>query len=479
MINTMTYVAIACWMTGLFITLLSTPLIRTWAINRKLLDRAGQFHTTHTVAVPRLGGLALIIAFDVVMSIAILCESERFNIPQEAWMLFWTCGLMFALGFCDDISPLGAKMKLIGQIVISFLAYWGGLRITQWINPFTQTVHLLDFWSMPVTIIWIVGVTNLVNLVDGVDGLAAGLTLFLMILISLLSGLGGNYFSLFLSVGMVGALIGFLYYNFPPAKIFLGDGGAYFLGALIAELALLNSNKGEVAVALIVPFFALGLPIIDTCFTIFRRGLVGLPIFRADRKHIHHRVIAMGFSRQRVVLLLYAVCGLFSLLALGIMISKGRLLPLFFGLFMFVMVMSARVFGFVQDWYKVGRLLADSVVRRKHTKYALLLGRLFAMESERSKNLDELWRNFGFILEKLRFQTVILKSSEGQRKWEAEKSGIPKDQRFMIQEIRGDHVTEMTFSCDLDQWDDETLRLLSELTAEAWMKAVIEWKRIH
>jgi UDP-GlcNAc:undecaprenyl-phosphate GlcNAc-1-phosphate transferase len=315
--------------------------------------------------------------------------------------------------------------------------------------------------------------------VDGVDGLATGLTLFLMLLLALLSGLGGNYFSLFLSLGMVGALAGFLYYNFPPAKIFLGDGGAYFLGVLIAELALLNSNKGELAVALIVPFFALGLPVIDTCFTIFRRGMIGLPIFRADRKHIHHRVIAMGFSRQRVVLLLYAVCGLFSLLALGVVVSNGRWLPLFFGLFMFVMIMSARVFGFVKDWYKVGRLLADSVVRRKHTKYALLLGQLLSLESERSRSVNDLWENFGFILEKLEFRTVQLKSADHQMLWKSIRHSETKNQRSIVQEIRSNGISEMVFTCDFDKWDEETLRLLSELSTEAWMKAVVIWERKH
>lgn len=474
----MTYVGLACWVSGMLVALILTPVIRSWATRKNLLDRAAQFHTTHSIAVPRLGGLALIVAFDIVIAIIVFCQSERFALPPEIWVLVGTCTLMFAMGFWDDITPLGARLKLAGQIIISFLAYYGGLRITQWVNPFTNTVHLLGIWESPVTILWIVGVTNLINLVDGVDGLAAGLCLFLMLLFSLLSGMGENYFSLFLSIGMVGALIGFLYYNFPPAKIFLGDGGAYFLGALTAELALLNSNKGEVAVALVVPFFAMGLPIIDTCFTIFRRGLVGLPIFRADRKHIHHRVGAMGFSRQRVVLLLYAVCGVFSLLAVGIVISKGRWLPVFFGLFMFTMVISARVFGFVQDWYKVGRIFSDSVVRRKHTKYALLLGQLLITEAERVGSLDELWQNFGHLVQKLKFRNVQLKSKDLQKQWKSSEESW-KEQRSCVQQIKGSVILEITFSCDEDQWDEETLKLVSELAAEAWVKASAAYEKKH
>jgi UDP-GlcNAc:undecaprenyl-phosphate/decaprenyl-phosphate GlcNAc-1-phosphate transferase len=480
LINTMSYWAVGCWMIGAVITLLLTPQVMKWAIARGLVDRAGQFHMTHQIAVPRLGGLALILAFDVVLSIIVLNPNPRFQPPPEYGIIFISCILMFGLGFCDDLKPLGAKFKLAGQILISLLAWWGGLKISQWVNPFTGTAHLLGVWEAPVTVLWLVGVTNLVNLVDGIDGLAAGMTLLLMMLISLLSGMSGNFFSLFLSLGMVGALLGFLYYNFPPAKIFLGDGGAYFLGFLIAELALLNSNKGEIAVALIVPFFALGLPIIDTCFAVFRRAVVGLPIFRADRRHIHHRIGAMGLSRRRVVLVLYAICGLFSLLALGIFISKGRWLPLFFGVFMFVMIMSARVFGFVQDWYKLGRILSASVLRRKHTRYALLLSQVLNMEVERSRSMEELWANFAYMLSKLQFVGAVLRTGVEQRVWRRDEAVVDAAElKMMIQELRGPSPMEISFTCEKGQWDEDTFRILTELAAEAWVKTSTEWKLRH
>ncbi len=456
---------------GLIISLCLTPLIRIWAIRKNLLDRAEQFHTTHTIAVPRLGGVSLVVAFVAILLVIVTMEpSSKAMGPGDIWILFWSCLGMFALGFWDDLKPLGAKKKLLIQILIAVLVYANGLRISSWVNPLTHTQHLLGILDAPLTIIWIVSVTNLINLVGGIDSLAGGLAFLMMLLLGILGCLAGNIFMLFLCLGMAGAILGFLYYNFPPAKIFMGDGGAYFLGALIAEMALINSNKGEVAVALIAPFLALGLPIIDASYTIFRRGLVGLPIFRADRKHLHHKLFGMGLSKQRVVLLLYAFCVFFSLLALGVLVSQGRLLPVIFGIFMVMMVLSARIFGFFQSWYKLGRLLTAAVMRRKHTRYALLLGEVFLIEAERCGTVDELWEQFGFVLRKLRFDTVMLNDGERQWRWIG-KVASGKTVYRGTQDVHGTMHGELVLTCDTSQMDEETFYLLSELVAESWSKA--------
>ncbi|MBI4026935.1 MAG: undecaprenyl/decaprenyl-phosphate alpha-N-acetylglucosaminyl 1-phosphate transferase [Verrucomicrobia bacterium] len=473
--------AALCWICGILGALFLTPVIRSWAVRRNLLDRATRFHTSHTIAVPRLGGLALAISFaGVLVVIGGVALAVPLKLPDETMAMVGTCLAMFSLGFCDDIRSMGARTKLAIQMLIAGVAYFGGLRIGQWENPFTGTMHVLSLFDLPLTVFWLVAVTNLMNLVDGIDGLAAGLALLLMVVLSVVSGVAQNSFSFLLSVGMVGALLGFLVYNFPPAKIFMGDGGAYFLGMLIAEIALLNANKGAVAAALIAPFFALGLPIIDTSFTIIRRGLVGLPIFRADRRHIHHRLSAMGFSQRHVVLLLYAVCVFFALLALGVFISRGRLLPVIFGVFMLAAVWAARFFGFVEDWYKLGRLLTTSLIRRKHTKYALLLGQTLVMESENSRDIAEVWKNFGMMLQKLNFSRVTLRQGDEERCWNPVADPVSKDaDRSVRQDIRGEMSGEMIFFCKPDKWDDEMLRLLGELAAESWSKAVTHWLRTH
>jgi len=462
---------------GLVVTVVLTPIVRSLAIRCKLLDRAAQFHSTRSVAVPRLGGVVLIIAFCVISTGIFAFHGPEFPVPEEAWLIVASSLAMFLLGFWDDLQPLGAKFKLAVQILIAFLAYAGGLQIGQWENPFTRTLYHLGFLDGPLTVLWLVAVTNLINLVDGVDGLAAGLAFMLMVLLTLVSLSGEKYFSMFLSVGMAGALLGFLFYNFPPARIFMGDGGAYFLGFLIAALSLHNANKGTVAAALIAPFFALGLPIIDASFTLLRRGLTGLPIFRADRRHIHHRLSGMGFSQRHVVWMLYGVCGFFSVLALGVFISQGRLLPVLFGLFMFGMVLAARIFGFVQDWYKLGRLLTNAIRKRKETQYALLLGRWLEMEAERSKNLENLWTDFVFVAQRLGFCKVRVKSVSGMNHWQSSQTMTSADEgRMMHLEVGGEMPVEFDFYAAATSLDDEMFKFLAELAAESWIKALKRWK---
>jgi len=469
-----------CCALGFVVTMGLTPAVRSLAVRYHLLDRAGQFHSAHTVAVPRLGGVALAIAFVAISAGILIFHGPEFPVFEEAGLIVASSLAMFLLGFWDDLRALGAKAKLAAQILIAALTYAGGLQIGCWENPFTHSLYALGFLDGPLTVLWLVAVTNLVNLVDGVDGLAAGLAFMLMILLAMVSWSGEQFFSMFLAVGMAGALLGFLFYNFPPARIFMGDGGAYFLGFLIAALSLHNANKGTVAAALIAPFFALGLPIIDVSFTLARRGLTGLPIFRADRRHIHHRLTSMGFSQRRVVGMLYAVCAFFLMLALGVFISQGRFLPVLFGLFMFGMILSARLFGFVQDWYKLGRLLTAAIRRRKETRYALLLGRWLEMEAERGKNLQDLWGDFAFVLQRLGFCEVTVKSDSGENHWKLPQITTPSNGfHFIRLELRGESSIEMEFRAVAGNLDEDMFKLWAELAAESWVKAMRRWRIFH
>lgn len=465
--------ALACGLEGLLVCFALTPWVRAIAIRRGLLDRATQFHGAHAIAVPRIGGVALITSFLLVWTSAALV-GPRLGLPMgDAPMAVpLSCAAMFALGFCDDLRPLRAKIKLLAQIGIALVAYAGGIRVESWTNVVTHSVQPLGWLNLPITVFWLVSVTNLVNLVDGLDGLAAGMVFILMALLAILSVASGNLFLLGLCMGMAGALGAFLFFNFPPAKIFMGDGGAYFLGLLVAEIATVNANKGTIAMALMVPFFALGLPIIDTGFSIFRRFLVGLPIFRADRRHIHHRMTAMGFSQRRVVLLLYGLCALFFLLAIGVFIGKERWLPIFMGVFMLLVVMSARVFGYVNNWYRLGHLLSTAVLRRRHTKYALDLARLLKIEAERSESMAELLDHFGMMLHKLGFQSASLRMDS--RQWEWTRPGAEARlgaQRQCTQEFRAAGDGRLLLWADAARWDPDTVRLLAELSAEAWANA--------
>ncbi len=475
------WLAAACGFGGLLVCLALTPWIRSVALRRGILDRATQFHGTHSIAVPRIGGLAFAVSFLLLWAGASMA-APGLQIPMgdRPIAMLLTCMAMFGLGFWDDLHPLRAKVKLIIQFVIALAAYAGGIHIGYWTNFLTHSTQSLGMLDLPITVFWLVGVTNLINLVDGLDGLAAGVVFILMALLAILSEASGNFFLLYLCVGMAGTLFAFLFFNFPPAKIFMGDGGAYFLGLLVAEVATVNVNKGTVAMALVVPFFALGLPIIDTAFSIFRRSLVGLPIFRADRRHIHHRLAGMGFSQRRVVLLLYALCAFFFLLAVGVFVGRGRWLPILIAVFMVVVVASAHVFGYVQNWYRLGHLLTNSVLRRRHIKYALTLAGLLEIEGERSESLPELQEHFGMMLHKLGFQSAALRMGSKEWIWtRSSVSGATGAQRQLVQEIRGPGGDQLLLRANVEGWDPETLRLLAELTAEAWSNASARFAISH
>jgi len=255
-------------------------------------DRTIEAHHTHKVPIPRFGGVALAGSLAVVFLLYTFLMGKDFWIQNQRGMIVVFTLAMFFLGLYDDLFVLGAKRKLFGQLVIATLTYLYGIGIHQFKIPITYQVIDLGLWSGPITVIWLVAITNLINLIDGIDGLAGGICLMLMSLflyVSMQSGIVP-----IVSAGMVGALLGFLRFNFPPAKIYMGDGGAYMLGFFIGCTTIVTSQKGTIVAALVAPLFVLALPIIDTSLAIIRRGLKGLPLFRADKRHIHHRLLAAG-----------------------------------------------------------------------------------------------------------------------------------------------------------------------------------------
>jgi hypothetical protein len=224
----------------------------------------------------------------------------------------------------------------------------------------------------------------------------------------------------FLCIALVGALVVFLRYNFPPAKIYLGDGGAYLLGFFIGGITILTSQKGTVAAALIAPLFVLTLPIIDVSLAILRRGLKGLPIFRPDRGHIHHKLLESGMSRRRAVLTLYAFTLLFLVLGLIVWWGEGRMLPILLGFGTLCLLLIAGQFDFSREWFAVGRVLGNSVGMRDEVGYALSVTRWLHQESRRVQSMDEFWRLMTFAAQRLGFTSLMLELPDGCREWSIE-----------------------------------------------------------
>jgi UDP-GlcNAc:undecaprenyl-phosphate GlcNAc-1-phosphate transferase len=469
---------IACFALGLFVC---------WALIGIILKRANQglagsrekdFHHGHKAPIPRLGGVALASAFAAVAIAVALCTPMPESGSWTLGVIVFSSMAMFLLGFCDDLRPLGAKFKLVVQIAIASAVYFSSIRIELFRDPFSESIFHLGSFGYFATVLWLVSLTNLINLIDGIDGLAGGIGLMLMLLMANLGATDHLNFCMLLSIGVAGALLGFLKYNYPPAKIYMGDGGAYFLGFLIGILSIVNSDKGTVAAALIAPAFALALPIVDVSLAILRRGARGLPVFRPDQKHIHHHLITLGISAERTLLNLYTVSLLCLFLALCVFCLQGRMLPLYTGLLFLVLLIAGHLSGFTHNWYRIGSQLGQSLKLRKETRYALTLDRWFLLEAERRGCVEELWEDYEFVIRKLGFSGLKLTLPNGaSHLWQA--AGFNPDvipHRRAAHEISDGTVIELTAASNV--MPEVLYTLLGDLAAETWYKAVLRCRAL-
>ena len=304
---------------ALVVAALVTPLVRRLAHRFGLYDSPAQLRKVHRKPIPRLGGVAITIGFFAPLTALLLYSNDistlyRGNLLQVVGLYLGGMLVLF-LGVLDDIRGMSALSKLAGQVVVATLMYQFGYVIDLLAIPFYGPVHL-GLLSFPVTLLWFVGIMNAVNLIDGLDGLAGGVSFFAVATLFAVGLLDGNQLTSLFSAALAGAIVGFLFYNFNPATIFMGDCGSLFLGFVIAAVAVKTSAKSSTAIALTVPVLALGLPIVDAFLAIVRRIRRGKSVFSADREHIHHRLLALGFTQRQAVLILYTLCGVLALTAI-------------------------------------------------------------------------------------------------------------------------------------------------------------------
>ncbi len=335
--------------------------------------------------------------------------------PGVSWRVAIASLAMFGLGLWDDLYSIGARRKLAWQVIIASTACFLGIEIQKFQLPFMDHIVNFGIWSWPVTILWLVAMTNLINLIDGVDGLAGGICLMLMVLMIYVGIETGR--APVVATGMAGALLGFLWFNFPPARIYMGDGGAYFLGFLIGCMTILISQKGTVFAALTAPLFVLALPILDTGLAILRRGLHGLPLFRPDRKHIHHRLLDMGLSRRGVVLGIYSFTAFFLLIGCAMFWWRGQHFAVLLGISVLAILLVAGRLNFSREWFAVGRVLGNSMEARAEIQYALAQARWLTMEGARSQSIENICEDVVFIARKLGFASVKIRLEDGEKAW--------------------------------------------------------------
>lgn len=299
---------IALAMLAMVISLFLVPIVSKLAIKIGAVDKPNE-RKVHSKIMPRMGGLAIYIAFSVVLWLSQEMTTELIG-------LFIGGTVLVIVGIIDDKTDMPAKVKLLGQIVAAAIVVGCGVRVDFMTNVFLGNIYQLSIFSIPFTLIWIVGITNAVNLIDGLDGLAAGTSIIAAITMAIVGFASGQYVMAYLAMILAGATIGFLRYNFYPAEIFMGDTGSMFLGYNLSVLAIMGFAKSFTLLSLVTPLLVLAIPILDTFFAIVRRKMNNRPIFKPDKEHLHHCLLKYGFSHRDTVLIIYAVSAILAICGL-------------------------------------------------------------------------------------------------------------------------------------------------------------------
>lgn len=296
---------------ALFISFIATPMVRKLAIKIGAVDVPKDNRRVHKEAMPFLGGIAIYAA--VVISVLIFLPLNKLTLS-----ILVGGTLIVISGILDDLRDISPKAKLLFQLGAGVVLILGGVEIDFITNPFNSSDSLifLKWFSIPITLFWVAGITNTVNLIDGLDGLAAGVAMISSISLMVVANRFGYKEITILSAILAGSCLGFLPYNFNPARIFMGDTGALFLGFMLAAISIEGVMKSVATIAVVVPILILGVPIFDTTFAICRRMLNGQSIMAADKGHLHHRLLNRGFSQRKTVLILYGVSAIFGIFAI-------------------------------------------------------------------------------------------------------------------------------------------------------------------
>jgi UDP-GlcNAc:undecaprenyl-phosphate/decaprenyl-phosphate GlcNAc-1-phosphate transferase len=326
---------------------LATPLMIRLATHLEIIDAAIEERRIHDVPTPRIGGIAVFFGFAFALfavlgfalsspyamfpSISHLAIHQKINaISDQFDAVHRLVGLLFGgmlilgVGLWDDIMQMRARNKMLAQVIVALVSMLYGFIIPGITNPFDHNPHTnwIDFpaWlSIPLTLLWYVGMMNAINFIDGLDGLLSGFTLISCVFLFAISVVHASPVVALVVIALAGSALGFLPYNFNPAKIFLGDSGSLFIGYVFATVSIIGASKTAIAISIVVPLVVLALPILDTAAVIVRRATTGKRITEADRGHFHHQLIfRFGLNVRQAVLLIYAVCFVLGFVALAL-----------------------------------------------------------------------------------------------------------------------------------------------------------------
>jgi UDP-GlcNAc:undecaprenyl-phosphate GlcNAc-1-phosphate transferase len=397
----------AVFILAIVIGLISIVLLRRFWVWDRGRDAGDGVRKLQTEPILRVGGLALFAVFLFACLVAISGAHPE-KAPLLGWPFFLLGTTMFLLGFLDDLFGLPALVRLFVQIGVGVAAYLCEMRIDMVSHPLGAGEIETGAFGLILTVIWFVSIPNLINLVDGMDGLAGGIALFLSLTLATLGAFSGHEELLLLNVALMGGIVAFLMFNLPPAKIYMGDGGAYLLGFIIAGSSLLTSNKGSIFGALLVVIIALGFPILDTALAMLRRGLTGLPLMRPDALHLHHRLLTLGFSKRNILFILYGVFAGLSLLGLSVFLSAGYSLPIVGMIATIAVIQMMRFVGLPHNVREVKRVLREIITARKDIRYAYAMSLVLEHDLERVRSAESFWGNLRVFLDRLEITPVVL-----------------------------------------------------------------------
>jgi UDP-GlcNAc:undecaprenyl-phosphate/decaprenyl-phosphate GlcNAc-1-phosphate transferase len=366
---------------------LLTPLIRNLFRRMGMVDTPDHRRKFHDIGIPRVGGIPLALAYVTAFAVVLLFELKGGIIVRQglpfAVRLLPAVAVVFLTGLLDDLIGLRPWQKLIGQLCAGGLAIWAGVFIHRF-----DGIVFNPVWGLPVTLLWLIGCTNAFNLIDGVDGLAAGIGLFATVTTLVAALIQGNVELAFATAPLAGALLGFLRFNFNPASIFLGDSGSLLIGFLLGCFGVIWSQKSATLLGMTAPLMALSIPLLDTAIAIMRRYLRRKPIFEADNGHIHHQLLARGWTPRRVALLLYGVCGLAAAFSLLQSVVNQRYSGLVVVIFCAAAWMGVQHLGYV-EFGMAGRLVLRGGFRR--ILGAQLILRALEQDLAKARTAEECW----------------------------------------------------------------------------------------
>ncbi|MBW1712042.1 MAG: undecaprenyl/decaprenyl-phosphate alpha-N-acetylglucosaminyl 1-phosphate transferase [Deltaproteobacteria bacterium] len=304
------------------LSLILTPFLIRLNTRQGLLDLPDDRRKLHAQPVPTAGGLAVLVSFLISLAINQILFGPAWGVSFKLTLgLALGCALVGLLGLIDDWRRIGPWAKIGVQLAGGVILYLFDFRVEALTHPFGDTIDL-GWLGLPTTLIWVLLVTNAINLIDGVDGLAAGIVTISLMTLTAVSLRADEIRVLFYAGLLASAVAGFYYYNFPPAKIFLGDCGSLMLGFALAAISLIENRKGTTALSLLVPLVAMGVPILDTGLAFLRRSRNGINPFKADHHHLHHRLLRLGLTPKQVVMFF-----IYASLYLGVTATLLAVLP--------------------------------------------------------------------------------------------------------------------------------------------------------